>query len=130
MKCYFILREDIDFSSDRLMKTALHGASLIENNFQEWKTKSKSEILMIFNMNFLYKLEARLIEDGIFFKWIEEYNTILGILIEPTEKQIIPEYLSDCLTLKEYAVFRQKLYNELALERAKEEKKHDEENKI
>ena len=119
MKCYFILREDLLFSSDRLFKTAINSIPLIQHNFNEWRAKPKSETLMMFNLQYLYKLEARLIEDGIYFKWIDEYNTTLGIVIEPTEEDIISEYLNDCLTLKEFAIFRQKQYNELTLQKIK-----------
>lgn len=115
MKCYFIIREDLYYTSDRLFKLAVKNATKINN--PEWLLNPKSETLMMFNVNLLHSLEATLIENGIEFEWIEENKTLIGLMILPTTKSIIPPFLADCLTLKEYAVLRQKEFNELSLEK-------------
>lgn len=114
MKCYFVIREDLTYSSDRLFKIAVRSQNLIEQNKDEWLENPKSEVYMMYNIVFLYKLEEKLIEDGVYFKWIEEYNTTIGILIEPTDDYEIPKkYLDDCITLEQYAKFRPQELNEL-----------------
>jgi hypothetical protein len=122
VKCYYVIREDIDYSSDRLFKIAVKSFPLITNNREDWLNNPISETYMMLNMRFLYDLERKLIEDGVFFRWIEDYNTTIGILIEPTkDHEIVKKYLDDCLTLEEYASWRQKQMNELTLERKKRE---------
>jgi len=119
VKCYYIIREDLNYSSDRLMKIGVKSLSLITKNRDEWLENCSSETYMMLNTTFLYDLENKLIEDGIFFKWIEENNTVIGILIEPTEKDIVQQYVDDCLTLKQYASWRIGQFDELTIKKPK-----------
>jgi hypothetical protein len=120
MKCYYVIREDLDYSTDRLFKIGIKSFPLITHNREEWFKNPLSETYMMLNMRFLDDLEQKLIDDGIFFKWIEEYNTIVGILIEPTnDHEIVKKYLDDCLTLKQYASWRVGQFNELSKETRK-----------
>jgi len=124
-KCWFILREDINFNSDRLFKLGIqttnqpfHSDSYTnEDNIvlrQEWiKSGSKVETRMMFNAEFLHRLETKLIQDGIIFKWVYSNKTISGIFIEPCTDDISNLYLSDCMTLENFAKYRLKEFNEL-----------------
>lgn len=122
MKSFFVIREDINYSSNLLFKIAVQNSARIENNREQWIINPEYEVLMIWSLRFLYELELKLLEDGIYFKWIEEDEELIGIMIEPTDLDIINIYLSDSLTLDEYAIFRTGVLNELKMKRVKKER--------
>lgn len=101
---YYILREDLEYSSTFLFKLGLSNPM---------RSTCVVEILMMFNLQLMYNLEEKLIEDGVLFSWIEEDNLEIGILIQPTHNEIINKYLNDCMTMENYAKFRLKQFNEM-----------------
>jgi non-homologous end joining protein Ku len=103
LKAYYLLREDLQYSSERLFRIAVNSFPLIEHNRTEFMLKPRYDILMIFNMHFLYELEKSLIHNGVHFKFLEHNNTPVGILIEPTTKDVKSTLLRDCLPLSKYA---------------------------
>ena len=113
-KCYFVLRENLEYSSDRLFSLAVKTIPSLALEYPEWSQSPDSEIYMMWNVNFLYSLEHKLLTDGIIFRWIEEQNELIGIIIEPTDQDIRTEYLSDCMSLDAFAKHRLKMFNELA----------------
>ena len=112
MKAYYILREDLKLSSSRIFSLAVKSTASINN--KDWNKNPKSTTVMIFNLFHLYRLESEFIENGIRFEWIEDNNTLVGIVIYPTKEDIINEFLYDCMTLDEFAKNRQKEFDELA----------------
>lgn len=101
---YYILREDLEYSSTFLFKLGLSNPM---------RSTCVVEILMMFNLQLMYNLEDKLIEDGVLFSWIEEDNLEIGILIQPTHDEMINKYLNDCMTMENYAKFRLKQFNEM-----------------
>lgn len=117
LKCWFILREDLQYSSYRLLNIGIKNIVQPfhrENLREEWiKYGAKFDTYMMFNMAFIDKLENTLIENGVLFKWIYDNKTPVGILIEPTRFYFREPILSDCMSLDEYAKHRLEEFNEL-----------------
>ena len=122
LKCYFVLREDINYSSWTLFKIALENTAKI--NHSEFLLNPQTEVLMIMNLGFLNKLENTFLNDGILFSWIEYEGKDIGLLIYPTDEDIRNIYLSDCMTLDFYASHRLKEFNELEAKRNKNKVKN------
>lgn len=117
LKCWFILREDLQYSSSRLLTIGIKNISApfyYENIRKAWVDQgSRFETYMMFNMRFLENLESLLIEKGQIFKWIYDNKTPVGILIEPSRFYFRDLILKDCMTLDEYAIHRLDQFNEL-----------------
>lgn len=109
LKCWFILREDISYSYNRIFNLGIE--SILKpfgsNIRKEWiQDGSKFETYMMFSLDFINRLEEILIKNGIHFKWIYSNGTTIGILIEPTRIYFKDTIFKDCLTLKEYSKHR------------------------
>ena len=109
LKCWFILREDIRYSYNRIFNIGIN--SILEpfktTIREEWiKDGNKIETYMMFSLNFVTGLETLLIKNGIYFKWVYSNKTPVGILIEPTRISFKEGVLKDCLTLEEYSKHR------------------------
>ena len=113
LKCYFVLRENLEYSSDMLFKLAIKSSSSLSLDYPFWSKSPESETYMMWNLNFIHSLEHKLLHDGIMFRWIEEQNELIGIIIDPTDQDIRNDYLKDCMTLDAFAKHRLKNFNEL-----------------
>ncbi len=115
LKCWFILREDLNYSYNRIFNIGIK--SIVEpfhNNIRkEWiEDGSKIETYMMFNLSFIESLEELLIKNGILFRWVYDKKTIIGLCIEPTRIYFKGSILNDCLTLEEYARHHITLFKE------------------
>lgn len=122
-KCWFIIREDLSYSYDRIFTIGIKNIILpfyseFNNNIkQDWIDQgSKFETFTMFNINFIEDLEQNLIEGGHIHKWIYDGNTPVGILIEPSRYQFRDSILSSVLKLKEYQKCRLEQFNEISSE--------------
>ena len=110
LKIWYILREDIEYSSDRLFNIVINSVTepFYDDEIRnEWlKNGKKTRKYMIYNINFLEELESIFIKNGISFKWIKDNTTFVGILVEPT-RIVLSNLLNDCLTLKDFSKNRQ-----------------------
>jgi len=98
MNVYFILREDLEYTSENLFNLAIKGTQKLNFHIDNY------EVLMIYNRYFLLKLEEFLINMGISFEWIDIDNQS-GIIIY-TKENIRDTYLGDCIKLKQFAYYR------------------------
>jgi len=117
LKCWLVLKEDLKYSSERLLNIGVSSmcSEFNSSTRKQWMdTGSHFSTYFILNTEFLYNIESYLIENGIFFKWIEGSNkNPVGILIEPSSTNFRKTILHDCMTLKEYAKNRQKEFSDL-----------------
>jgi len=94
MKNILLLREDITYNPYMIF----HIGTLSTSN---------TSIKMIYNLEYLYRLESFLIENGYIFKWIEKGNILLGI--EVTGASIdsdFLEYIKDCISFQKHIKYR------------------------
>jgi len=122
LKTYIIIREDLTYSSERLINIVKSvfsidfNNSLVEDIKEKWLNDgSKNKNYTVFNMNFLLNIEEYLIENGIIFRFIEEGKTTVGLFIEPTSINLRETVLNDCMTLEEYVKSREE-FNKLKKE--------------
>ena len=120
LKCWFILREDLKYSYDRIFNIGIDNILKPFNNEKLRKVwieeGTRIETYMMFNMDFINKLETTLINNGQLFKWVYSNKTPVGILIEPTRFYFKDPILKDCLTLKEYSKHRMSQMEEIRVE--------------
>jgi hypothetical protein len=122
LKAWFVLKENNIYSAKYLMDISINTIS--KKMFNEpirdnWvKEGSNYNVKFTFNETFLYKLEKLLIDNGIYFSWIEDDDNIIGIFIEPTNIDL-NAWIYDCMTIDEYARNRKKEFSEL-MERKKD----------
>lgn len=90
MKNKLILRKDIDIDTNRLCRLCVQAGQKIE---QHKKDSTKLEVLEVMYMRELEELEAHLITNGLFFEWIKEQTTYIGILVLENELSALPTYL-------------------------------------
>jgi hypothetical protein len=98
MNVYFLLREDLEYTSSDIFDIALRGTQKLDFIIEDYK------VLMIYNEYFLSKMEERFIADGIAFEWID-IKSQNGLVIY-TEKDIQELSLIDCVELKQFAYYR------------------------
>jgi hypothetical protein len=110
MTKYYILKEQyysaedlfkIPFSTD--LKSEYSFDFFSKDDIETWKKQGKNiDIRMMFNYDYLLKLEDFLIRYGFFFSWINYNNQIIGIEIHPTGIDLEP-VIGDCMTLNQYS---------------------------
>lgn len=90
VKNKLIFRKDIKIDTNRLCRLCVQAGQLVE---QHKKDSTKLEVLEVMYSRELEELEAHLITNGLFFEWIKEGSTYIGILVLENELSALPSYL-------------------------------------
>lgn len=83
-----IIRKDLTIDVNRLARIFVQAGRLIE----AYDNTQKVEVLEAMFSQELHDLEAKLIENGYHFQWIEDNNAIVGLLVVGTDANM-PEFL-------------------------------------
>jgi len=97
MKSKILIRKDLKISFNRLASIISQAGGII-NEFK--KDVKGIEILEVMNTAELHSLEAVLIENGLFFEWLEDKKTLVGMVV-PQDSSIFDSH-DDIMPYKKY----------------------------
>jgi len=105
-KVWYILLENVNYTAENIFNIA-HNAAIepfySEKLMELWKIGNfQTEKRMMFNIEFLERLESFLIKNGIYFNWIKYNGEYVGIRIQPSLVDF-NGILKDCMTLEEFS---------------------------
>lgn len=111
LKMWVILIESYEYKADVIADifTRFSCEPLAEENqctLKDWIQDGYCvEKRMMFNTDYIVKLESFLIKNGIFFNWIIYKEEYLGIRIQPTKIDFNP-VLKDCMVFDDFGKYR------------------------